>query len=224
MAARALESAAVHNAGRMFGSTVALRNVSERFEAGSIALIEGANGSGKSTLLALLSTSLRPTTGRVEWAPLGPDPEGARAHIGWLGHDALVYPDLSGFENLNWVAQLYGLKPAAVEAAAARLGIGAFARRPVRTMSRGQRQRIALARAVLHRPSLLLLDEPTTGLDREGVTLLLRIVREEAEAGAIVVVIAHEAGMAERLGARSVRIDRGQVVARHDAPATPAAG
>ncbi len=212
----------MHNAGRMFGSTVALRNVSERFEAGSVVLVEGANGSGKSTLLALLSTSLRPTTGRVEWPPLGAEPEQARAHVGWLGHDALVYPDLSGFENLHWAAQLYGLAPATVEATAARLGIGAFGRRPVRTMSRGQRQRIALARAVFHRPSLLLLDEPTTGLDREGVALLLRVVREEAEGGAIVVVIAHEAGMAERLGARSVRIDRGQVVARAPAPSEPA--
>src|SRR5215207_5184902 len=169
----------------MFGSTVALRNVSERFEAGSIALVEGANGSGKSTLLAILSRSLRPTTGRVDWAPLGDDAERVRAHVGWLGHDALVYPDLSGFENLHWAAQLYGLEPASVDSTAERLGIGAFARRPVRTMSRGQRQRIALARAILHRPSLLLLDEPTTGLDRDGVALLLRVVREEAETGAV---------------------------------------
>ncbi len=209
----------MHNAGRMFGSTVALRNVSERFEAGSITLVEGANGSGKSTLLALLSSSLRPTTGRVEWPPLGAEAEQVRAHIGWLGHDALVYPDLSGLENLHWAAKLYGLGPEIVEATATRLGIGTFARRPVRTMSRGQRQRIALARAIFHRPSLLLLDEPTTGLDREGVGLLVRVVREEAEGGAIVIVIAHEAGLAERLGARTVRIDRGQVVARSAAPA-----
>jgi ABC-type multidrug transport system ATPase subunit len=224
VAARALEAAAVHNVGRMFGSTVALRNVSERFEAGSIALVEGANGSGKSTLLAILSSSLRPTTGRAEWAPLGGEAERVRAHVGWLGHDALVYPDLSGFENLHWAAQLYGLEPDVVTATADRLGIGAFARRPVRTMSRGQRQRIALARAILHRPSLLLLDEPTTGLDRDGVALLLRVVREEADGGAIVVVIAHEAGLAEKLGARSVRIDRGQVVERRAAEAAPPPG
>jgi heme ABC exporter ATP-binding subunit CcmA len=222
--ARALEAVAVHNVGRMFGSTVALRNVSERFEAGSVALVEGANGSGKSTLLAILSTSLRPTTGRVEWPPLGDDAEQVRAHVGWLGHDALVYPDLSGFENLHWAAQLYGLGADVVEATAERLGIGAFAKRPVRTMSRGQRQRIALARAVLHQPSLLLLDEPTTGLDRDGVGLLLRVVREEAEAGAIVVVIAHEAGLADRLGARSVRINRGQIVERRAAGEAAPAG
>jgi heme ABC exporter ATP-binding subunit CcmA len=208
----AIDSVEVERATRLYGPTVALRSVSARFEKGTLTLIEGANGSGKSTLLGLLGTAIRPSSGRVLWNPLGDDVERARAHIGWLGHDALVYPDLPGIENLIWAAKIYGLGLDAVTAAADRVGLGAYRSRPVRTMSRGQRQRVALARAIVHRPSLLLLDEPTTGLDREGVALLHRIVREEAERGAIVVVIAHEPGLAEKLGATSLKLDRGRVV------------
>lgn len=202
--------------GRIYGATPALRGVSASFSRGSITLIEGPNGSGKSTLLGLLSTSIRPSSGSVLWHPHGPSPEKARPHIGWLGHEALVYPDLSGIENLTWGARLYGLGPDALQALTERLHLGSFARRPVRTMSRGQRQRIAIARALLPRPSLLLLDEPTTGLDREGVALLIRIAREEAAQGTIVAVIAHDPGLGELLGATSLRLDRGQLA--HDMP------
>jgi ABC-type multidrug transport system ATPase subunit len=189
------------------------RGVSASFLGGAVTLIEGPNGSGKSTLLGLLSTAIRPTSGSVVWHPLGASPDEARQYIGWLGHEALVYPDLSGVENLAWCARLHGLGPDALGALSERLRLGSFAQRPVRTMSRGQRQRIAIARALLHRPSLLLLDEPTTGLDRDGVSLLIQIAREEAERGAVVVVIAHDPGLGERLGAVSVRLDRGRLVA-----------
>ena len=201
---------------RTYGPTVALRNVSARFAAREITLIEGPNGSGKSTLLGILGTAIKPTSGRVTWTPVGDDPALARPHIGWLGHDTLVYPDLSGIENLCWAAGLYGLPKSAVDETGARVGLGAFAKRSVRTMSRGQRQRVALVRALVHRPSVLLLDEPTTGLDFEGVALLVRVVREEAERGAVVVLIAHDATLAERLGATVVRLDRGRVVVADD--------
>ncbi|RYE91598.1 MAG: ABC transporter ATP-binding protein [Myxococcales bacterium] len=196
---------------RMYGATAALRGVSAVFGPGSLTLVEGPNGSGKTTLLGLLSTALRPTGGELRWEPYGDRPDLARAHIGWLGHEALVYPDLPGLDNLAWCARLHNLDPKETLASLTeRLHLGSFARRPVRTMSRGQRQRIAIARALLHRPSLLLLDEPTTGLDREGVGLLVRIAREEAARGAIVVVIAHDAGLGDDLGATPLRLDRGR--------------
>jgi heme ABC exporter ATP-binding subunit CcmA len=207
---------------RLYGATVALRGVSTRFERGKITLIEGHNGSGKTTLLNILSTAVKPTAGSVSWEPFGEQPDEARGHIGWLGHDALVYPDLPGLTNLAWAARLYGLGPEALGQITQRMGLGAFARRPVRTMSRGQRQRIALARALLHRPSLLLLDEPTTGLDHEGVDLLIRIVREEAEGGAVVVLIAHDATLAARLGAGVLRLAGGRVVQQPAEQASPA--
>jgi heme exporter protein A len=208
----ALTSVQVSGVTRTYGPTVALRNASATFEAGTITLIEGANGSGKTTLLGILGTAIKPTSGRVTWAPLGDDPANARPHIGWLGHDALVYPDLSGIDNLKWVAGLYGLPASVVEETGARVGLGNFAKRSVRTMSRGQRQRVALVRALLHAPSLLLLDEPTTGLDVEGVDLLLRVVREEAVRGATVVLIAHDATLAAKLDAKVVRLERGKVL------------
>ncbi|MCU0654608.1 MAG: ABC transporter ATP-binding protein [Polyangiaceae bacterium] len=206
-----IERVEVQRVSRIYGATPALRGVSASFARGTITLIEGPNGSGKSTLLGLLSTAIRPSSGTVCWHPYGEAPEQARAHIGWLGHEALVYPDLSGLENLAWVTQLHGLPPSSLEAMAERLRLGAFARRPVRTMSRGQRQRIAIARALLPSPSLLLLDEPTTGLDREGVELLVRITREEADRGAVVAVIAHDPGLREQLGALPLRLHRGQL-------------
>ena len=206
-----IERVEAHEVRRVYGATAALRGVSATFTRGSLTLIEGPNGSGKTTLLGLLSTALLPTGGELRWDPYGSRADLARPHIGWLGHEALVYPDLSGLDNLAWSARLHGLPPGpTVEALASRLHLGAFARRPVRTMSRGQRQRVAIARALLHTPSLLLLDEPTTGLDRDGVALLVRIAREEAARGAIVVVIAHDAGLGEELGATVLRLDRGQ--------------
>ncbi|MCS6901654.1 MAG: ABC transporter ATP-binding protein [Myxococcales bacterium] len=203
---------------RIYGATPALRGISATFLPHTITLIEGPNGSGKSTLLGLLSTAIRPTTGQILWHPFGSSPELARPHIGWLSHESLVYPDLSGIENLTWSARLHGLTPEALDPLTDRLHLGSFARRPVRTMSRGQRQRIAIARALLSRPSLLLLDEPTTGLDREGITLLVRIIREEAERGAIVAIIAHDLELGTLLGATSLRLERGQQISPSISP------
>jgi heme exporter protein A len=207
----AISSIEVASVTKLYGATVALRGISARFEAGTITLIEGANGSGKSTLLGMLATSTRPTSGTVTWDPLGRDASLARAHIGWLGHDALVYPDLSGLENLRWAAKIYGLGGDAVKEVSDRVGLGAFASRAVRTMSRGQKQRVALARALLHSPAVLLLDEPTTGLDRDGVELLVKLVVAEKERGTLAVLIAHDTTLAEKLGARVLRLSRGKL-------------
>jgi heme ABC exporter ATP-binding subunit CcmA len=208
--ARAIESVTAERVTRLYGSTAALRGVDVHLEAGTTTVIEGANGSGKTSLLGLLGTASRPTTGRLTWAPLGSDPDRVRAHVGWLGHDALVYPDLTGAENLAWIASVWGLPPEAVGQIRERLAIGAFGDRPVRTLSRGQRQRVALARALLPRPSLLLLDEPTTGLDRAGVEQLLQAVRAEVAEGALAVVIAHDPGLAQELDATVIRLAAGR--------------
>jgi heme exporter protein A len=209
---RAIHAVATSKVTRLYGATAALRGVDVRFVAGTTTVIEGANGSGKTSLLGILGTASRPTTGRVVWEPLGEDPALVRAHVGWLGHDALVYPDLTGAENLAWVASVWGLPADAVAHIRERLAIGGFGDRAVRTLSRGQRQRIALARALLPRPSLLLLDEPTTGLDRAGIDQLLGAVREEVAAGALAVVIAHDPGLARELDAGVVRLAAGRVV------------
>jgi heme exporter protein A len=198
---------------KSYGATVALRGVSATLERARLTLIEGANGSGKSTLLGILGTVVRPTSGRVVYEPIGEDPSAVRSEIGWLSHETLCYPDLSGRKNVELAARLHGLD--AREAwvrVEERFELGAFSSRPVRTYSRGQRQRIALARALVHEPSLVLLDEPTTGLDKRGVSRLLAMVNEEVSRGAAVVVVSHEPELfRERAGARLV-LERGRVI------------
>lgn len=197
---------------KTFGATVALRGVSVELSAGRITLVEGANGSGKSTLLGILGTVTRPTSGTVSYEPVGDDPEVVRSCIGWLSHETLAYPDLSGRQNIELAARVHGLDADTVwKRVEERFELGAFARRPLRTCSRGQRQRIALARSLVHEPSVVLLDEPTTGLDQAGVRRLVGIVTEEAARGAVVVVVSHEPDTFREPGAARVVLERGRV-------------
>jgi heme exporter protein A len=134
---------------RRFGATLALRQVSTSFEAGTLTFLEGPNGAGKSTLLAIIGTVLRPSSGSVCYQPFGDTPEEARRHIGWVAHESHCYRELSGRRNVELVAQLHGITRSKehVERVIGRVGADTFAERPVGTLSRGQRQRIALARA-----------------------------------------------------------------------------
>jgi heme exporter protein A len=183
------------------------------FERGTLSILEGPNGAGKSTLLAVIGTALRPSAGSVTYQPFGTDRELARPHIGWVAHDSRCYRDLTGQENIAIAAQLYGAKPAAAwQRVAALLGIEQFAERSVGTLSRGQRQRIALARALVHEPSVLLLDEPWSGLDIASTERLERVVLAEGERGTIVIIVSHAVDLAERLNARRIRLENGRIV------------
>lgn len=198
---------------KAYGSTMALRGVDATIDTAQLTLIEGANGSGKSTLLGILGTVIRPSSGKVRYEPLGEDRAEVRAAIGWLSHETLAYPDLSGRQNVELVARLHGLDAAVAWAQAEeRFELGMFAKRPVRTCSRGQRQRVALARALVHQPSLVLLDEPTAGLDRAGVSRLVRVVEEEVARGAAVAVVSHEPEVFRDLARARIVLERGRVV------------
>src|SRR6187402_115421 len=205
---------------RRYGATLALRQVSTQFRAGSLTFLEGPNGAGKSTLLAIIGTVLKPSAGSVWYEPFGDDADEARRHIGWVAHESHCYRELSGRRNVALVGEIHGIKQLAenVERVVARVGAEAFADRPVGTLSRGQRQRIALARALVHDPGVLLLDEPWTGLDTASVERLEAVIREEVARNSLVIAVTHGAGTAERLGARRLRIEGGRVVA----PAQPA--
>jgi heme exporter protein A len=197
---------------KTYGAVRALVGVSARFEAGRVSMVLGPNGSGKSTLLSIVGTLARPTSGKVSHGSLGKSREQVRTVLGWVGHDSLCYGDLTGRENIELAARLQGLEAhAAFEAARVRFDLGAFAERPFRTYSRGQRQRVALARALVHSPRLLLLDEPTTGLDASSVDRLRDVVRAEAARGAIVLVVTHDEGFASAAGDVRVVLDRGRV-------------
>ena len=198
---------------RTFGGVAALRGVNAELRAGEIVALEGPNGAGKSTLLAVLATVIRPTFGRVVYDPIGDDPEGVRPELGWVAHESLLYRELSGRENVELAARLYGTDDAAAcDRAFARVEASGFVDRRVGSLSRGMRQRIALARALVHSPSVLLLDEPWTGLDAASATLLERELVRERERGTLVVVVTHAADQAERIGARKLRLERGRVV------------
>ncbi|HTA91743.1 MAG TPA: ABC transporter ATP-binding protein [Polyangiaceae bacterium] len=207
-----IERVEVRGVTRLFGATPALRAVSASFSAGSITFLEGPNGAGKSTLLAVIGTVLAPTAGDVIYHPLGSEPERVRPHIGWVAHDSLCYRELSARENVELAARVYGVDVEGAWARVARrVGAEALADRRVGTLSRGQRQRVALARALVHEPALLLLDEPWSGLDRASAEHLQQALLEERARGALVIVVNHADGLADRLGARCVRLENGRV-------------
>jgi heme exporter protein A len=204
--------------GKTYGSVRALTDVSASFEGGTTNVVEGPNGSGKSTLLAIVATLVKPTFGRVDHGELGPSAAEVRSRLGWVGHDSLCYPDLSGRENIELAARLCGEDPkSSYERAAERFKLGGFVDRAFRTYSRGQRQRVSLARSLVHAPALLLLDEPSTGLDQDGIELLRRVVGEEAAAGSIVLVITHDRSFADGLKSKRFRMDRGRMAAAEPA-------
>lgn len=184
-----------------YGRQRAVADVTLTLRAGQLTALLGENGAGKSTLLGALATQIRPSRGQVlydgmpaeEW-----NPQALRRCLGVLAHEPRCYTDLSARENLLFFGRLYGTfaDPAALAAECDRrlnaVGLQRAADRPARTLSRGMLQRLAIARTLLPQPQLLLLDEPYTGLDRDGVALLSTLLGAERQRGAIVVVISHD--------------------------------
>jgi ABC-type multidrug transport system ATPase subunit len=210
----AVEWVEVQGVTRLFGSTAALRGVDARFVSGQITLLEGPNGAGKTTLMSVIGTVLRPSSGSLWYEPIGSDRERVRGQIGWVAHESHCYRDLTARQNVELAARLYGAAPrCAWDAVSRRVGAQALAERRVGTLSRGQRQRVALARALVHEPSVLLLDEPWSGLDAAGAAGLERVLAEERDRGCVVIVVSHSAEHVRRLGAATVRLERGRVVA-----------
>ena len=178
--------------GHEFGSTVVLRELSLRVEQGSSLAVFGANGSGKSTLLRCLAGLLRPTVGSalVGGREAHDLPASERARIGYLSHRPLVWGGLSSRENLRLCADLYRVS-CEPDALLARVGLGRRADVLARSLSQGQRQRLAIARVLTPSPSLLLLDEPHAALDEDGAALLDAILGELA--GTVTLVLStHE--------------------------------
>jgi heme exporter protein A len=197
----------------MFGPTRALSGVDLTLEAGLVTVVEGPNGAGKSTLLDILSLLSRPTRGRLFFGDHDAWQQRAalRGSLGVLAHAPMLYPDLSGRENLELFAAMYGVRAGRVDEFGERFEARSFWERPTRTYSRGQLQRVALARALLHAPRLILLDEPSTGLDLRATTQLVAAVAAERARGAIVALITHDQALVERVADRRVRLARGRV-------------
>jgi heme exporter protein A len=197
----------VDDVSRHYGRRRALSRVSSTFQAGEIVGLFGPNGAGKSTLLGILAATVQPTTGRVTYGAHAAREAGdaLRGRIGVLGHDLFLYGDLTARENLEFFGRLYGISDLRSRLARALedARLSDRAHDPVSSFSRGLRQRLALERALLHDPRLVLLDEPFTGLDDVSTTMLVARLRALRDAGAIVVMATHDFESADGL------IDRG---------------
>ncbi|MDQ3647316.1 MAG: ABC transporter ATP-binding protein [Actinomycetota bacterium] len=189
----------LEGAGRRYGERVALAGVSLCVEEGQTLCVLGPNGAGKTTLLRVLSTLLRPHAGtvRVLGAELPDEAWKVRGRVGLLGHEPLLYRDLSARENLRYHARLHGAGRGRVEDVLGAVGMERRADEPVRDLSRGMVQRVAAARAVLHDPPLLLLDEPRAGLDPAAADLLEPLIGTASGRTRVLVTHDVQAGLAE---------------------------
>jgi heme exporter protein A len=212
-----LNRVVVSDVARHFGRRKALSNVSFTCEPGEIVGLLGPNGAGKSTLLNILATLLSPSKGRITYGDRTNDEGGAglRAGIGMLGHDLFLYPELTARENLTFFGQLYGLADVAgtVHRALEHANLAARADDFVSGFSRGMRQRVALERALLHEPRLILLDEPFTGLDQASTAALVARLRNRQQAGCMIVLATHDLDIADGLITRALFLIGGKPVA-----------
>jgi len=160
--------------GRAYGERVVMRDLTFTVAEGETLAVLGPNGAGKTTLLRMLATLLRPHAGtvRVLGAELPHEGHKVRGRLGFLGHESLLHPALSPRENLLFNARLHGVATARIDTLLDHVGLALRADEPLRTFSRGMVQRVAICRAVLHEPELLLLDEPYANLDPDAVKLV----------------------------------------------------
>ncbi|HEY0637645.1 MAG TPA: ABC transporter ATP-binding protein [Pseudonocardiaceae bacterium] len=211
----------VSGARRLFGPVVAVRDMSLRAAPGEVTALVGPNGAGKTTLLLILATLLVPDAGEVRVA--GHDPvreSGAvRARMGWSPDFFGLYDTLTAREYLEFFGSAYRLAPAAATARADELlelaRLGEYRNQPVHVLSRGQKQRLALTRAMVHGPSVLLLDEPASGLDPHSRVELRTLLRRLAGEGTAVLVSSHILSDLEEMADRVVFIDQGATVGEH---------
>jgi heme exporter protein A len=202
---------------KLFGRQRALGGVDLELVPGRLCAVLGPNGAGKSTLIGVLSTLIRPSGGDVAYLIAGKPLSGqaVRAAIGVLAHESFLYGELNAVENLRFWGSLYDVADLGrrCDEALDEVGLEPDARsRPARTYSRGMLQRLALARALLHRPSVLLLDEPFTGLDRAGADALARVLSSARHDGRIVLVVTHDLEAIGGLVDHLVVLKRGKVV------------
>jgi ABC-type multidrug transport system ATPase subunit len=179
-------------------------------------VIFGPNGAGKTTFLKILATIMNPKAGTVlvDGLDLTKNPEEVRRRIGVVSHHTYLYNSLTAYENLEFYARMYDVtRPQErVHEVAALVTMTARLHDRVDTLSRGMQQRISIARSLLHKPSLMLMDEPETGLDQEAISMLWSILRQEGEAKRTVLLTTHSLERGLELGDRLVIFSRGRVV------------
>ena len=206
---------ATESLSRSFGTRRAVDGVTLSVAGGEALALFGPNGAGKTTLLRMLGGLLRPTSGsaRIGDTPLPGGPS-VRRQIGVISHQSLLYDALTARENVEFAARLYRVPDAANRSTEAleRMRILDRAATPVRALSRGLKQRVSIARAIVHSPSVVLADEPFTGLDAAGAKALAALLIELRDAGAALILVTHNIEEGLGLATRAAIMDRGRLV------------
>jgi heme ABC exporter ATP-binding subunit CcmA len=192
-----------------FGSEVALESIDLAIDTGEHMAVLGENGAGKTTLLRILATAARPTSGKLQIMGLDAlrERRRLRARIGFVAHAPGLYPALSASENLDFFCTLQGVRKTRVAEILDLVGLGDVAKRPAGQLSRGMQQRLAIGRAVLHDPKLLVLDEPDASLGSDAADLLAALMRDRT-----VVLATHDHALANRLCQRTLVLRHGRSV------------
>lgn len=207
----------IKNVVKRYGDVTALNGISLTLNDGEILALLGPNGAGKTTLISIISGVIEPTSGEVLIDGLPPKNPNARARIGLMPQEHSLYDDLTGIENMMFYARLYGLEKQEISDRISKLlervGLGNAARRLVKTYSGGMKKRLSLAAALLNYPKILILDEPTTGMDPGMRVETWKIIREAKESGKAILLATHYMDEADALADRVAIIDSGVIVA-----------
>jgi len=203
----------VTNVIKQFGRFAALRGVTAEFDPGQFHAILGDNGAGKTTLLRALAGLAQPTQGEI--SIFGKTPREACRDLGYMAHPSLLYDEMSGMENLRYFAGLYGIAGDTRCAGAIRsVGLDPELARPVGQYSQGMRQRMSLARAILHDPKVLLLDEPFSNVDVHSAADMVGLLKSLRDAGKTIFVVTHQAALLEGAADEFVWMQAGEIVDR----------
>ena len=203
----------VHNLIKQFGRFAALRGVTAEFDAARFHAILGDNGAGKTTLLRALAGLAQPTQGTI--SIFGKPPKDASYELGYMAHPSLLYDEMTGMENLRYFAGLYGIAGDQACAGAIRaVGLDPDLTRPLGQYSQGMRQRMSLARAILHDPKVLLLDEPFSNVDVNSAREMVSLLKTMRDSGKTIFVVTHQARLLEGAADEFIWMQAGQIVDR----------
>jgi len=203
----------LNNLIKQFGRFAALRGVRAEFDSGKFYVILGENGAGKTTLLRELAGLAHPTRGAV--SILGKTPQEACRELGYMAHPSLLYDEMSGMENLRYFARLYDIAgDERCERVIRSVGLDPELSRPVGKYSQGMRQRMSLARALLHDPQILLLDEPFSNVDVQSAREMVGLLKGMRDAGKTIFVVTHQAALLDGVADEFVWMRAGRIVER----------
>jgi ABC-type multidrug transport system ATPase subunit len=204
----------INNLIKQFGRFAALRGVTAEFASAQLYAILGDNGAGKTTLLRTLASLSSPTRGTVNMLGSS-DPRAVRQQVGYMAHPSLLYDEMSGMENLRYFAQLYGIDDdRRCREVIASVKLDPELTRPVGQYSQGMRQRLSLARAVLHDPKILLLDEPFSNVDIGSARQMVSLLAEMRHHGKTIFVVTHQPSLLEGAADEFVWMEAGKIVRR----------